>query len=171
MNMFSRMNLRRRAPFSYLAFCIYSPVWSKKLLNSLWIHIWSKFVAKSYLLMAKAVTNSLPHRPPFFSVFKKWLCEVYRRFGTETSPVVSLNYLLPMGKSWWRCFLCCAVSCGHLLRCSRWIWSRRSRSRGNTVCSVTSLTLRYIVGKIGRLSLQLAKTARDDIINSIRGNV
>ena len=43
--------------------------------------------------MAKAVTNSLPHRRPFFSVFKKWLCEVYRRFGTETSPVVSLNYL------------------------------------------------------------------------------
>lgn len=47
--------------------------------------------------MAKAVTNSLPHRPPFFSVFKKWLCEVYRRFGTETSPVVSLNYLLLIG--------------------------------------------------------------------------
>ena len=120
--------------------------------------------------MAKAVTNSLPHRPPFFSVFQKWLCEAYRRFGTETSPVVSLNYLLPIGKSWWRCSLCCAVSCGHLLRCSRWIWSRRSRPRGNTVCSVTSLTLRYIVGKIGRFSLLLAKTARDDIINSIREN-
>ena len=107
---------------------------------------------------------------PIFSVFRKLLCEVYRRFGTETSPVVSLNYLLSIGKRWWRCYLCCAVSCGHLLRCSRWIWSRRSRSRGNTVCSVTSLTLRYIVGKIGRLSLQLAKTARDDIINSIREN-
>ena len=40
----------------------------------------------------------------------------------------------------------------------------------NTVCSVTSLTLRYIVGKIGRFSLLLAKTARDDIINSIREN-
>lgn len=120
--------------------------------------------------MAKAVTNSLPHRPPFFSVFQKWLCEAYRRFGTETSPVVSLNYLLPIGKSWWRCSLCCAVSCGHLLRCSRWIWSRRPPARGNTVCSVTSLTLRYIVGKIGRLSLQLAKTVRHDIINSIREN-
>lgn len=35
---------------------------------------------------------------------------------------------------------------------------------------MTSLTLRYIVGKIGRLSLQLVKTARDDIINSIREN-
>ena len=120
--------------------------------------------------MAKAVTNSLPNRPPFFSVFKKWLCEVYRRFGTETSPVVSLNYLLLIGKIWWQCSPCCAVSCGHLLRRSRWIWSQRSRSRGNTVCSVTSLTLRYIVGKIGRFSLLLAKTARDDIINSIREN-
>ena len=35
---------------------------------------------------------------------------------------------------------------------------------------MTSLTLRYIVGKIGRFSLLLAKTARDDIINSIREN-
>ena len=30
--------------------------------------------------------------------------------------------------------------------------------------------MRYIVRKIGRLSLQLAKTARNDIINSIREN-
>ena len=34
---------------------------------------------------------------------------------------------------------------------------------------MTSLTLRYVVGKIGRVSFQLAKTARDDI-NSSREN-
>ena len=33
-----------------------------------------------------------------------------------------------------RCYLCCAVSCWRLLfRCSRWISSRRSRSRGVSV--------------------------------------
>lgn len=144
MNLFSRMNLPQKAPFSYLEFCI-------NLVTSL--------IQKAFKFIMKYIfgRNSSPKvicwwpRPSqilyrialhFFLVFKKWLGEVYRRFGTETNPVVSLNYLLPIGTIWWRCSLCCAVSCSHLLRCSRWIWSRRFRSRGNAVCSVTSLTRR-----------------------------
>ena len=140
MNMFSRMNLRRRAPFSYLEFYIYSPVWSKKLLNSLWSTYLIEIRRQKLFVDGQGRHKFFTASPSICSVFKKWLCEVYRRFGTETSPVVSLNYLLLIGKIWWQCSPCCAVSCGHLLRRSRWIWSQRSRSRGNTVCSVTSLT-------------------------------
>ena len=83
--MCSRMNLRQSAPFSYLEFCIYSPVYDpKSFLIHYAVHIWPKFDAKSYFFVAnKAVANSLPHRPPIFSVFIKSLCEAYRRFGTD----------------------------------------------------------------------------------------
>ena len=37
-----------------------------------------------------------------FSDFKTLLRETYQQFGSETKPVIGLNYLLPVGKIWWR---------------------------------------------------------------------
>ena len=42
------------------------------------------------------------HHPPFFSAFKRSLHEAYQWLGTETSPVIGLNYLIPVGQIWWR---------------------------------------------------------------------
>ena len=53
---------------------------------------------QKYFLMAKAATNSLPRRPPFSCVFKTSLREAYQRLGTETSPVIGFNCLLPVGQ-------------------------------------------------------------------------
>ena len=36
---------------------------------------------------------SLPRRPPFLSVFKTSLRKVYQQLGTETRPVIGLNYV------------------------------------------------------------------------------
>ena len=57
---------------------------------------------QKYFLTAKAATNPLPRRPPFLCVFKTSLREAYRRLGTETSPAIGFNCLLPVGQIWWR---------------------------------------------------------------------
>ena len=36
---------------------------------------------------------SLQRRPPFLSVFKTSLRKVYQQLGTETRPVIGLNYV------------------------------------------------------------------------------
>ena len=48
---------------------------------------------KVLFVLAKAATNSLPRRPPFLSVFKTSLRKVYQQLGTETRPVIGLNYV------------------------------------------------------------------------------
>ena len=101
MNICSTMNSRRKARYGYKPFLsrlshLFTSLWSKKLLNSLWrtylVEIWSP----------KAASNSLPRGPQFLSVFKTWLRKAYQQSGTETNPVIGLNYLLSVGHIWWR---------------------------------------------------------------------
>ena len=49
---------------------------------------------KVFLDGHSATTNSLPYHPPFFSAYKRSLLEAYQWLGTETSPVIGLNYLI-----------------------------------------------------------------------------
>lgn len=176
MNMFSRMNLRRRAPFSYLEFCIYSPVWSKKLLNSLWSTYLIEIRRQKLFVDGQGRHKFFTASPSIFFSFQKWLCEVYRRFGMKLALwLVQTIYFLS------------AKFGGNVLPAARFLVVIFFVVRAEFEASVLAReetqyapwlhspdfsadTLRYIVGKIGRLSLQLAKTARNDIINSIREN-
>ena len=100
MNMSSRMNSRRRARYVPFLTSTFAFIYQFMIQKAFKFIVWEVFGRNSlpkYFLMAKAATDSLPRRTPICE-----LCQAYQRMGTETSPVIGLNYLLPVGQIWWR---------------------------------------------------------------------
>ena len=104
MNMCGRMNLRWRARYGYKPFLtsIFASIYQfmiQKGLKSLWRTYLVEIHRQKYLLVAKAAT--IFYRVALhFCVFKTSLRKAYQRLGTETSPVIGFNCLLPVGQIW-----------------------------------------------------------------------
>ena len=97
--MCSRMNSQGRACYGY-----------KPFLTSTFAFIYQFMIQKAFKFIVKYIfgwnlSTKVPwllYHPPFFSAFKRSLHEAYQWLGTETSPVIGLNYLIPVGQIWWR---------------------------------------------------------------------